>query len=84
MVPDDVLAMLADRGLAGVEVWHHDHDFPERTRLLHLADELGLVPSGGSDDHGTLTGHRIGCETVPPEAYEQLVERATGAVPVRA
>ena len=83
MVPDDVIAMLAGCGLAGVEVWHPDHDLPERTRLQHLADELGLVASGGSDDHGTLTGHRIGCETAAPEAYEQLVERSTGAVPVR-
>jgi predicted metal-dependent phosphoesterase TrpH len=84
MIPDDVIAMLAGRGLAGVEVWHPDHDFPERARLRHLADELGLVASGGSDDHGTLTGHRIGCESAAPEAYEQLVERATGAVPVQA
>jgi predicted metal-dependent phosphoesterase TrpH len=83
-VPDDVLAMLAGHGLAGIEIWHPDHDFPERAQLLDLADELGLVASGGSDDHGTLTGHRIGCETVAPEAYEQLVERSTGAVPVSA
>jgi 3',5'-nucleoside bisphosphate phosphatase len=84
LVPDDVLAMLAGHGLAGIEIWHPDHDFPERAQLLDLADELGLVASGGSDDHGTLTGHRIGCETVAPEAYEQLVERSTGAVPVSA
>ena len=67
-----------------LKVWHPDHDLPERTRLHRLADELGLVASGGSDDHGTLTGHRIGCETAAPEAYEQLVERSTGAVPVSA
>lgn len=84
MVSDDVLAMLAGRGLAGLEICHPDHDFPERARLRHVADELGLVASGGSDDHGTLTGHRIGCETAAPEAYEQLAGRATGAVPVRA
>jgi hypothetical protein len=84
MIPDEVIARLAGHGLAGVEVWHPDHDFPERTRLRALADELGLVASGGSDDHGTLTGHRIGCETVPAEAYQQLVERSSGAVPVSA
>jgi hypothetical protein len=83
LVPDDVLAMLAESGLAGVEVWHPDHDSPERARLVAVAEDLGLVPSGGSDDHGTLTGHRIGCESVPAESYQQLVERSSGAVPVR-
>ena len=82
MVPDDVLARLADRGLSGVEVWHPDQDDSERFRLLATAKELGLVPSGGSDDHGTLTGHRIGCETIDGEDYQRLVERATGAAPV--
>ena len=84
MIPDDVISRLAGHGMAGVEVWHPDHDFAERTRLKALADELGLVPTGGSDDHGTLTGHRIGCESVPVEAYQELVERASGAVPVSA
>lgn len=82
-VPDDVLAGLAEAGLTGVEVHHPDQDPSVRTRLQHVAAELGLVASGGSDDHGTFTGHRIGCETILPDQYEQLVERSTGATPVR-
>jgi len=83
MVPDDVLAQWAGCGLTGVEVSHPEQESAERLRLQAVAGELGLVASGGSDDHGTLTGHRIGCETASPQAYEQLVERATGAAPVR-
>jgi 3',5'-nucleoside bisphosphate phosphatase len=83
MVPDEVIARLAGSGLAGIEVWHPDHDSSERARLQHLADELGLVPAGGSDDHGTLTEHRIGCQVTAPESYQRLVERSSGAVPVR-
>ena len=83
MIPDEVIARLAGGGLAGVEVWHPDHDPSERTRLQHLAEELGLVPSGGSDDHGALTGHRIGSETMTPDSYRRLVEQSSGAVPVR-
>ena len=83
MVPDEVIARLADSGLAGIEVWHPDHDSSERARLQHLADELGLVPAGGSDDHGTLTEHRIGCQVTAPESYQRLVERSSGALPVR-
>ena len=83
MVPDEVLARLAEAGLRGIEVRHPDQDQNERLRLETLADELGLVASGGSDDHGALTGHRIGCETIPPDAYERLVATATGALPIR-
>ena len=82
MIPDGVVADFAAAGLSGLEIAHPDQDFPVRSRLNALASELGLVASGGSDDHGTLTGHRIGCEGPALDAYEQLVERATGALPV--
>jgi len=82
-VPDEVIAGLAAVGLAGVEVAHPDHDFSERDRLRALAGDLGLVASGGSDDHGSLTGHRIGCDTMPADAYQRLISQATGTVPLR-
>jgi 3',5'-nucleoside bisphosphate phosphatase len=81
-IPDDVIAELADAGLAGIEIYHPQHDESERAALSQLASRLGLVASGGSDDHGELTGFRIGTEVAPDGAYEQLVEGATGAVPV--
>jgi predicted metal-dependent phosphoesterase TrpH len=71
---DEQIARLAAAGLAGVEVFHPDHSDAERSGLLALVNDLGLVATGGSDDHGTLTGHRIGCETTPPDAYHRLLE----------
>jgi hypothetical protein len=82
-VPDEVIVRLAAAGLAGVEVWHPEQPAAERDRVLALATDLGLVATGGSDDHGALSGYRIGCEVTPPGAYEQLAERGTGAVPAR-
>jgi 3',5'-nucleoside bisphosphate phosphatase len=79
---DETIAGLATAGLTGIEVWHPAQEDAERDRLLLLASELGLVASGGSDDHGSLTEHRIGSETTPPHAYERLTVQATGAVPV--
>jgi 3',5'-nucleoside bisphosphate phosphatase len=81
-IPDDVIAELADAGLTGIEIFHPQHDESERAALSQLASSLGLVASGGSDDHGELTGFRIGTDVAPDGAYEQLVERATGTVPV--
>lgn len=82
--PDEVIEELADLGLTGIEVHHPQHDERERQVLARLAGRLGLVVSGGSDDHGELTGYRLGSEVAPDGAYEQLVGRATGAVPVTA
>jgi 3',5'-nucleoside bisphosphate phosphatase len=80
-VPDDVIAGLAAAGLAGIEVWHPDQDQAQRRALQDLAARLNLVASGGSDDHGELTGHRLGSDTIAPDAYERLVSQATGAAP---
>jgi len=75
---DATVAWLAAAGMAGLEVAHPDHDHAERERLGALAMSLDLVPCGGSDDHGSLTGYRIGCETTAPEAYERLLARMPG------
>jgi predicted metal-dependent phosphoesterase TrpH len=80
VVTDEEIGRLAAAGLAGVEVFHPDHPDAERARLLALAHDLDLVATGGSDDHGSLTGHRIGCETVDADAYQALISRASNSV----
>jgi 3',5'-nucleoside bisphosphate phosphatase len=80
--PDEVIEELADAGLTGLEIFHPQHNERERAALGELAARLHLVASGGSDDHGELTGFRIGTEIAPDGAYEQLIEQATGAAPI--
>jgi 3',5'-nucleoside bisphosphate phosphatase len=75
-VPDEVIASLAAAGLSGLEVDHPDQDPSQRQRLRALASRLGLVASGGSDDHGELTGYRIGSEVASADAFERLVSQA--------
>jgi predicted metal-dependent phosphoesterase TrpH len=82
VVGDDVIAALAEAGLAGVEVDHPDHPAEVRAALRSLAGSLGLLVTGSSDDHGAITGHRLGCETTAPSVWEALLARATGAVPL--
>jgi predicted metal-dependent phosphoesterase TrpH len=58
---------LAKLGLDGIEVKHPSHYPEDVKRLSALADFFGLVPSGGSDWHGTKEGPRmIGCMHIPP------------------
>jgi hypothetical protein len=83
LIPDDVIGDFATAGLTGLEVYHPQHDERERARLSQLAASLHLVASGGSDDHGSLTGFRLGSEVAPDGSYQALVEHATGASPVR-
>ncbi|MEU1386136.1 MULTISPECIES: PHP domain-containing protein [unclassified Nonomuraea] len=81
-VPDEWIAELAAAGLFGVEADHLDHDDEARAHLRRLAAGLGLEVTGSSDDHGELTGHRLGCETTDPEVYAHLLAEAKGAAPI--
>jgi predicted metal-dependent phosphoesterase TrpH len=80
-VPDEQIAGLAAVGLAGVEVHHPDQSDNERGKLLALVHDLDLVATGGSDDHGALTGYRLGAEITSAAAYEALVSRARPGAP---
>ena len=77
-VPDSAIAEMAAAGLAGLEVDHPDHDDAERSHLLGLAADLGLLVTGSSDFHGTNKAVELGAHATAPAAYEQIVARATG------
>ena len=82
MMPDEVIAGLAAAGLTGVEVWHPDQDQAAAGSAAGSGRAASAwSPAGGSDDHGELTGYRIGSDTIAPDAYERLVSQATGAAP---
>jgi predicted metal-dependent phosphoesterase TrpH len=83
LVPQDLITELAGAGLAGVEVAHPDHDEDMRAELTALARSLGLAVTGGSDDHGELTGDRIGTEVTSADDFAALIAGATGAPVIR-
>ena len=73
------LQSLQARGLDGVEVLHPSHSGPVRAQLDRLAQDLGLLRTGGSDSHGEQAAsgshNVIGAERVPMawvEAAEAL------------
>ncbi|MEV5710276.1 PHP domain-containing protein [Actinoallomurus sp. NPDC052274] len=82
VIDDEWIAEMAEVGLFGVEVDHPDHDESSRAHLHGVAADLDLATTGSSDDHGELTGHRLGCERTSPGVYERLVAAATGREPI--
>jgi predicted metal-dependent phosphoesterase TrpH len=81
VVPDQLIADLADAGLFGLEADHEDHSVAERAHVRELANDLGLVVTGSSDFHGSHKTVALGAFTTDPEAFEKIVSAATG-VPV--
>jgi predicted metal-dependent phosphoesterase TrpH len=74
--PDQLRRLTKEHGLQGLEVDHLGHSDEQRTKLRHLADELGLLATGSSDYHGTgKRNHPLGAYTTDPAVYAELRRR---------
>ncbi|MCY9785651.1 PHP domain-containing protein [Nocardiopsis sp. EMB25] len=82
-VPIDLVERMVAAGLGGIEADHPSHNRAQTKEWRGVAADLGVVVTGSSDDHGSLTGHRLGCRTTAPEAFEELVAPATGVSLIR-
>jgi predicted metal-dependent phosphoesterase TrpH len=51
----DMFVRLRDAGLEGIEAYYGKYARPESAAWLRLAQELDLVPTGGSDFHGEMS-----------------------------
>lgn len=77
MTQDAIAALVADHGLAGIEVDHQDHSAESRATLHRIADELGIIATGSSDHHGAgKIDHELGVNSTEPEQFERLLEVA--------
>ena len=75
----DMIAKLAEHGLAGVEVDHYQHDQQARAQLRGLAKELSLIVTGSSDYHGRNKTVQLGQETTDPGMLAALIDASSGA-----
>jgi 3',5'-nucleoside bisphosphate phosphatase len=73
VVPDELIAEMADAGLAGLEADHDDHTPRQREEVRALAARLDLVVTGSSDFHGTNKTVELGANLTAPEAYDRLL-----------
>jgi len=73
---DDLIPGLVDAGLQAIEAYHSSHNSDTTARYLSLADEYGLLVTGGSDYHGegTRRAEFFGVTTLPAERFASLME----------
>ena len=80
---DRIVKDLVDAGLAGIEVFHSDHDESWVKKTLGLAKRYNLLTTGGSDFHGTnkkdidlglARGRRV-----PRELFDNLADACDAA-----
>jgi 3',5'-nucleoside bisphosphate phosphatase len=71
-----LLKQHARDGLGGVEAFYGGYDPRERAHWIELADELGLVCTGGSDWHGADSAVQIGVE-IPDDRAQKLLDWLT-------
>jgi len=81
----ELIRDMKDTGLAGIEVYYSEHQPENILKYKHLAEDFGLICTGGTDFHGDLTpdirlGRGFGELKVPKEAVEQL--KAARQLPV--
>lgn len=74
---DELIPELINCGLRGIEAYHRKHSAPYIEHFSTLAEEYGLIVTGGSDFHAPniINGQVVlGKNFVPEWVYDKLVE----------
>jgi len=75
---EDVLKVVVDDGIEGIEVYHSGHDPRNEKELKRLADKYNLLVTGGSDCHGFGKKELlIGRVKIPYELVKKMKEFIT-------
>ena len=78
---DEMIPELVEAGLGGIETFYPEHSAGQIEAYRTICRERGLIPTGGSDYHGSHTGraNTLGTPHVPLEVWEALKRRAQQA-----
>lgn len=71
---DELIPGMIKDGLRGLEVYYSGHGVSKTRHYLDLANQFGLLVTGGSDFHGVDSGRevKLGELTIPDELVEKL------------
>jgi 3',5'-nucleoside bisphosphate phosphatase len=76
--PEALVKKLKPAGLAGLEAYYKDASKGDTKKMLALAEEQGLISTGGSDYHGSgeMNEVKLGGVKVPLRAAKKLITLA--------
>lgn len=82
----DAFGDLVDAGLGGIEAYYPQYEPPVREHLAEVCRQLDIVPTGGSDYHGSYkpglsVGSGRGDLVVPDETVDLLEEERSRSTP---
>jgi predicted metal-dependent phosphoesterase TrpH len=80
LLPATALAPFVSAGVDAIEAWQWIPGGWGSRHYAAVADDLGVLVSGGSDDHGKRTAEgemRLGAQQVQPEVLEALRQRSS-------
>jgi len=80
---DEILPGLVEAGLDAIEAYSPQHDEASQRRYAVMAERLGILVTGGSDNHGPESGRRLGGTLLPYGHVESLKKRAAWQVAAR-
>ena len=71
---DELVRELCQSGIEGIEAFYPQHDEADTARYLSMAEEFGLLVSGGSDFHGYPTRYpsELGVFTIEDKWAEKF------------
>lgn len=75
LLPEEVIADMAEAGLFGIERDHRDHDAEDREDVDRIARRLHLMETGSSDYHGTGKPNLLGENLTSEYVYRDIEER---------
>lgn len=73
---DEIMPSLVEAGLDAIEAYGPQHDEASQSHYIMMAERLGVLVTGGSDNHGPESGRRIGGTLLPSSHVESLKKRA--------
>jgi len=77
---DDLIPGLVAAGLQGIEAYHADHTPQQQADYAALAENLGLLVTGGSDFHGAAAPNpALGSVDIPARYVKSLLAKGSFA-----
>ena len=77
---DELIPEMVASGLLGIEAYHADHSPEQRERYARMAEDLGLITTGGTDYHGPQAHNpQLGSVEVPDASIKALLRLGPSA-----